>query len=283
LGESTKVEIAADGTFVRIWPFPALPRRRSSNDLHVVQSRPRTRRNIGIGPARKTIGDVLNASIVPRRIAPFAAAFLLLALTMLVVLSGSSPASAKSTCSSTAAARAKQHVHACPARHSMARAHTKAKAHHAKHNHSKKKKKAKVKPKSTHTPAPVLRPATCEDGTTPKPTGEGEYTCGDGSEPVCANGAEPTAKHGGARLLCPAKPGSEFSEASCEDGSSPEHVAAGSPFSCEDGSQPSCEDGSQPKLSDDGSMLACLTSGPAGSSSPSEEADEDEDEDELAS
>jgi hypothetical protein len=200
---------------------------------------------------------------------------------MLLALTGSSPASATSTCS-TAAARAKQHVRACPARHGAALAHAKAKSGHAKHNHSKKKK-AKAKPNSARTPAPVLRPATCEDGTTPKPAGEGEYTCGDGSEPVCANGAEPTAKHSGARLLCPAKAGSEFSEADCEDGSSPERIAPGSAFSCEDGSTPSCEDGSTPKLSDDGSMLVCVTSGSAGSSSPSEETEEAEEEAEAAS
>jgi hypothetical protein len=276
LGESTKVEIAADGTFVRIWSFPALPRRLSSNDPHVVQPRPQTRRNIGIGPRRKIIGDALNASLAPRRIAPFAVAFLLLALT------GSSPASAASACSSSTAARAKQHVRACPARHGTVRAHAKAKGHHAKHDHSKKNKKAKTKPKTTHTPAPVLRPATCEDGTTPKPAGEGEYTCGDGSEPVCANGTEPTAKHSGARLLCPAKSGSEFSEADCEDGSSPERPASSSAFSCEDGSLPSCEDGSQPKLSDDGSMLVCLTSGSPARASSHEEAEEAEEEAEAA-
>jgi hypothetical protein len=223
----------------------------------------------------------LNASLAPRRIAPLAVTFLLLALTMLLARPDSSPASAASICSSTAAAHAKQHVRACPARHGTARAHAKAKGHHAKHNHSKKKKKAK--PETAHTPAPVLRPATCEDGTAPKPAAEGEYTCGDGSEPVCANGAEPTAKHSGARLLCPAKPGTEFSEANCEDGSSPERVAPGSAFSCEDGSQPSCEDGSQPKLSDDGSMHVCLTSGSPGSSSSSEEAEEAEEEAESAS
>jgi hypothetical protein len=222
----------------------------------------------------------LNASLARRRIAPLAAAFVLLALSMLLVRPATSPASATGACSSSAVAHAKQHIRACAGRHSSAHAHAKAKGHHAKHNHSKKRK-AKAKPKSTHTAAPVLRPATCEDGTTPKPVGEGEYNCGNGAEPVCANGAEPVAKNNGARLLCPAKPGVEFSEANCEDGSSPERAAGSSAYTCEDGSQPSCEDSSQPKLSDDGSMLVCISQ-TTGSSTPPAEEDEEAEPEEAA-
>jgi hypothetical protein len=275
LGESTKVEIAADGTFVRIWPFPTPPRRRSSNDPQVVHPRPQTRRNKGIGVRQTTIGENLPASLAPRRILLPAAALLLLALSVLLSRPAPSLAKAASACPSSAAARAKRHVRACAGRHRSAHAHAKVKGRHAKRNHSKKKQgKAKGK---AHAPAAVQQPATCEDGTTPKRDGEGEFACGDGSGPICANGAEPVAKHSGARLLCPVAAGPEFSEASCEDGSAPERGEGGSgSFACEDGSRPSCEDGSRPTLSDDGSMLVCISAAGAGSSTPPSEEESEE-------
>ncbi len=177
----------------------------------------------------------MNASLAPRRIAPLAVAFLLIALTVLLARPSFSSASAKSTCSASAAASAKQHVRACAGRNDSARAHAKVKGHHAKHNHSTKKSKAKRK--SAHSPGPALRPATCADGTTPKRAGGGEYTCVNGADPICATGAEPVAKRSGARLLCPAKPSSEFSEANCEDGSSPERSEDTGVYACEDGSR----------------------------------------------
>jgi len=176
---------------------------------------------------------------------------------------------------SSAAARAKAHVRACAGRHRPARAGAKVKGHHAKHNHSKKKK-VKAERKSTHAPAAALQPATCADGTTPTRGGEGEFTCGDGSEPVCTSGAKTVSAHSGARPLCPSTSasGTEFSEASCEDGSAPQRTGGSATYACEDGSRPSCEDGSQPTLSDDGSMLVCIAHGAAGSTTPPAEEGE---------
>jgi hypothetical protein len=248
-------------------------RRRSSNALAAINPGVSVRRN-NSSPAQ-IIGDALPVSLTPRRAACLAFALLLLALSALLLRPAPSLARATSTCSSSAAARAKTHVRACAGRHSSAKAHAKVKGHHAKHNHSKKK--AQAKRKSAHAPAAVQRPATCEDGTTPTRDSEGGFACGDGSEPVCANGAEPVAKRTAGRPLCPVASGSgtEFSEAACEDGSAPERAAGSGTYGCEDGSRPSCEDGSQPTLSDDGSMLVCIAHGAPGSSTPPAEEGEE--------
>lgn len=219
-------------------------------------------------------------SLAPRRAFQLAIALLLVVLAVLCTQPARSLARSTSSCSSSAAARAKQHVRACAGSKRSTHAHAKVKGHHAKHNHSKKKK-GKAKRKSTHAPA-ALRPATCEDGTTPTRDAEGEYTCGDGADPICASGAEPALAHG--RLLCPAAPGAstEFSEPNCEDGSSPERGEDTGVYACEDGSRATCENGTQPTLSDDGSMLVCLTHGGSEASTPpSEEAEEAEAEDEA--
>jgi hypothetical protein len=216
-------------------------------------------------------------SLAPRRAFLPAVALLLVALAVLCAQPSRSLAKSTSNCSSSAAARAKQHVRACAGSKRSVHAHAKVKGHHAKHNHSKKKK-GKAKRKSTHAPA-ALRPATCEDGTTPARDAEGEYTCGDGSDPICAAGAEPVLTH--ARLLCPvpSSAGTEFSEPNCEDGSSPKRSEDTGVYACEDGSRATCENGTQPVLSDDGSMLVCLAhSGSEASTPPGEEAEEAESE-----
>jgi hypothetical protein len=224
----------------------------------------------------------LTVTLTPRRACQLAIGLVLIALSVLLTRPAPAPASPTHGCSSSAATRAKQHVRACAGRHRSAHSHAKVKSHHAKHNHSKKKSKATGK--STHTPAAAQRPATCEDGTTPARDSEGEYTCGDGSDPICAGGAEPAVTHG--RLLCPATPssGTEFNEPNCEDGSSPERSEDTGVYECEDGSRPTCENGTQPVRSDDGSMLVCISSGggaAGSSSSPAEETEEGEAEDEA--
>jgi len=223
-------------------------------------------------------------SLAPRRAFLLAVALLLVALAVLCAQPSRSLAKSTSNCSSSAAARAKQHLRACAGSKRSVHAHAKVKGHHAKHNHSKKKK-GKAKRKSTHAPA-ALRPATCEDGTTPTrdSEGEGEYACGDGADPICAGGAEPLTTRSGTRLLCPAKSASgvEFSEPNCEDGSSPERSEDTGVYACADGSRATCENATQPVLSDDGSMLVCLTRGGSEASTPpGEEAEEGESEDEA--
>ncbi|HEX3911037.1 MAG TPA: hypothetical protein VHW67_10090 [Solirubrobacteraceae bacterium] len=168
-----------------------------------------------------------------------------------------------------------------PARATHASARSKSKRHHAKRTHRAKrpkKHKGRHKPAggTTTVPAPST-PAVCEDGSKPRSEGEGLYSCSNGAEPVCSNGAEPTAAHGGAKLVCPPATSSntEWNEAECEDGSSPERSGAG--FVCEDGSRPSCEEGGQPTASEDGSMLVCIVHGAPAPSSPSSEEVEDED------
>ncbi len=164
---------------------------------------------------------------------------------------------------------------------------SKTKGHHAKHkHHGKKGKKHKTaaKHQAAHVQAPALTPAVCEDGSRPVNEGEGGFSCANGSEPVCANGAEPSPAHGGSKLLCPApsKSTTEWEEAECEDGSAPER-SEGASFVCEDGSRPACENGVEPTLSDDGSMLVCITHGATSPSPPSsEEVEEGEDEGDVA-
>jgi hypothetical protein len=276
LGESTKVEIASDGTFVRIAPVSPTARAVRPAPCAAFTRTPASDETSST--PRQSIGEAVPVSLAPRRAIHLAVALLLVALAMLCAQPSRSLAKSTSSCSSSAAARAKQHVRACAGSKRSVHAHAKGKGHHAKYNTSKKKK-AKAKRESTHTPA-ALRPATCEDGTTPARDSEGEYTCGDGADPICASGAEPLATQSGTRLLCPATstPGTEFSEASCEDASAPERVAGNGAYGCGDGSRPACEGGSQPTLSDDGSMLVCLTHGGEASTPPGGEAEESEDE-----
>jgi hypothetical protein len=221
---------------------------------------------------------------VHRRTAQLAIAFMLLALALAVALArpARSLGSTANACSSSTATRAKWHVRACAGRRRSVHAHAKVTGRHANRDHSKKKKSAATR-KSGHAPVAALQPATCEDGTTPKRE-ESEFACGDGSEPACTSGAEPLATRSGTRPLCPATRGSgtEFSEASCEDGSAPERAGAHGAYACEDGSRPSCEDGTQPTQSDDGSMLVCITHGAPGSSAPAEEGEESESEEDEA-
>jgi hypothetical protein len=200
----------------------------------------------------------------PRSLAARPTLFLTLALAALAVLL-SAPAQSL--------ARNAQSKHASATRH-------KPKGKHKRHA-----KKAKRHSKAKHgTAAPVAtppKPAICEDGSRPVAEGEGTFSCADGAEPVCRNGAEPTPTRSGTTLVCPTSSSTtEFSEAECEDGSAPERSETGS-YACEDGSHPSCPGGSQPTLSDDGSMLACLTQG-ANGSSPSSPPEEEEGEGEAA-
>ncbi len=82
---------------------------------------------------------------------------------------------------------------------------------------------------------------------------------------MCANGGEPTTTSGASAPACPATAGAtiEWSDASCDDASTPMPVSGGG-SACDDGSQPICEDGSQP-ISSEGSSLSCIAYGAAGS------------------
>jgi hypothetical protein len=229
-----------------------------------------------------SIGDTVTASPIPRlsslrsRRALLLAALAILPLALAVLLCRPASSSAKGAtgvCSS-ATAHGKASARACAQRNRAAHAHAKAKSHHAKRHHSINKKMSKH-----GSVAPVAvppKPAVCEDGSRPVNEGEGSYACANGSEPICKNGAEPAPSKDGTKLLCPTSSrSSEWSEAECEDGSSPEASLGGS-FACEDGSQPRCEDGSRPTSSGDGSMLVCLVAGSPPLSSPPGEADEGE-------
>lgn len=169
------------------------------------------------------------------------------------------------------------HTHTCAKATRTKRAHGKAKRHHGQSS-SKSKKKGKAQHGSTtHTAAPVLAPAICEDGSTPARGAEG-YECADGGEPECPSGAAPVAH--GSRLLCPlaaAPPGEEWSEAVCEDGSAPASTSTGG-YACEDGSAPVCEDGPAPSAAAEGSTLACLVPS-SSSSAPGPASEEGEAED----
>jgi hypothetical protein len=168
----------------------------------------------------------------------------------------------------------------CPARHSAAHKHHKSKRHHTKRS-SSKSGNAKQDPK--HTLAPALEAAACEDGSAPATGAEGSYVCADGSEPECADGSEPILAARTAQLLCPvASNGTEWSEASCQDGSDPTQDSSGD-YVCEDGSAPVCEDGSAPVAAEEGSQLACVEDGAKVSSyAPASAASEEEEAEEVA-
>ncbi len=199
----------------------------------------------------------------------------LLPAALALLLSGPAPsdaARARSSCASDHAKRAR----ACAERR-HARTHGKAKKRSKHHRPSAGKGSH-----NAATPAPsALAPATCEDGSRPTSEGDGSFSCADGSEPVCQHGVEPVAARGSGKPVCPAPAAgaTEWSEAECEDGGTPER-AQGGVWACEDGSEPACADESQPRSSDDGSMLVCVAQGSPAPSSPS--ADEEEDEEDEA-
>jgi hypothetical protein len=225
-----------------------------------------------------SIGDALIADRTRWTPPLLAFAVLFAGLAVLLCAPAVSPAKAKSAASScsSAATHAKPHVRACAGRHGSARAHRKLKSRHSR-GHHRIKKKSKRHHDTTGATRPAPKPASCEDGSRPHSEGEGDYSCADGSEPVCANGAEPTPTLSGTKLVCPlaSAPGIDWSEAECEDGEAPERDASGS-YVCEDGSRPSCPDGSQPTLSDDGSMLVCMTHGSGGPAPASPQGEEDD-------
>jgi hypothetical protein len=261
--------MASDGTFVRIRPVSNRPRalaaaafRPAATALFISS---RTRDEEESDPPPTPERDALTRSLANRSTLLLALALAALA----ALLCSPAPSLAR-------------HVRAT---HASTR--SKAKGRHAKRRHHAKKgrkHKGAAKHQTLHVPAPAPTPAVCADGSRPVEEGESGFACANGAEPVCANGAEPAPAHGGSKLLCPAaaKPTIEWEEAECEDGSAPERSEGGG-FACEDGSRPSCENGVQPTLSDDGSMLVCITHGATSSSPPpSEEVEEDEDEGDTA-
>ncbi len=135
-----------------------------------------------------------------------------------------------------------------------------ARAHAKHHKHSARHKSARH---GATVQAPAQTVASCADASTPVLGDEG-YACADGSEPTCPNGAEPISTGSGSMPVCPATSGPtvEWSEAGCEDGSTPSSVSGG--FACDDGSQPACDDGSQPVGSE--GALVCISYGAPGSS-----------------
>ncbi|HEY1450284.1 MAG TPA: hypothetical protein VGF47_04965 [Solirubrobacteraceae bacterium] len=240
-----------------------------------------------------SIGDTVTTALTPRtapgsgathsnpaalrRLALPALALLLIGLLALLCQPAASLAKNAGSACSAAAAQEKTGARACAGRNRKGRAHAKVKGHHAKRHHSTNKKKKSKHGSVAPVAAAVPKPAVCEDGSRPVNEGEGSYTCANGNEPVCKNGAEPALSKDGTKLLCPtgSRNGAEWSEAECEDGSSPE-ASLGGGFTCEDGSQPRCEDGSRPTASGDGSMLVCLVSGSPPLSSPPAAEEENE-------
>jgi hypothetical protein len=225
---------------------------------------------------------MIRATPFARPAKPMLLAVLLLG-ALAVLLCRAAPSSAKAGASACSSAHATQHVRACAGRSRSGHSRGNAKGRHSVHHRSIHKKKTASQRGTVHAPAAAAKPATCEDGSQPAGEGDGSFSCANGSEPICAGGAQPTPAKNGAKLLCPTSsaPGTDWSEAECEDGSAPEHAGNGG-FACEDESQPSCPDGSRPTPSDDGSMLVCLTHGSPPSPSPVEEDGEDEGESEDA-
>lgn len=81
---------------------------------------------------------------------------------------------------------------------------------HRKRRHGKR---GRHRSRSGQTPTA----ARCEDGSAPTRTGEGSFSCEDGSEPECEDGATPTPAPGGQGLLCPVSSESTGREADCEE------------------------------------------------------------------
>jgi hypothetical protein len=273
LGESTKVEIASDGTSVR---FALVPNR----VLGLLRAAVRPRRSRPFTRAKCADDEkpgMIGPAPLPRPVKlTLALALLLTALAAL--LCRPAPSSAGSAAGACASAHAKQHVRACAGRHRAGHARGKAKGRHSGRHHPINKKKKATQHGSVDASSTPAEPATCEDGSTPQSEGDASFSCADGSEPVCAGGGEPVPSKNDTKLVCPtaAGTGTEWSEAECEDGGAPERSADGT-YACEDGSSPACADGSRPTPSDDGSMLVCLAQGtPAPSSpAPSSAAEED--------
>jgi len=81
--------------------------------------------------------------------------------------------------------------------------------------------------------------ARCEDGSTPTASGEGSFTCENGSQPECEDGATPRPSGNGKTLICPAVKAHEAGEveAECEDNEEEERLCG------EESSTQPCEAG----------------------------------------
>jgi hypothetical protein len=200
-----------------------------------------------------------------------AAALLIAALACLTLRAAPALARASAARCASHTAHSSAQPGVCAQR--RARTHARAKRRHRRAARHRRRRHGST----VQAPAiPGQTAALCEDGSTPALGSEG-FACADGSEPACANGAEPVPAQNGAAAVCPATPGTtvQWSEAECEDGSTPT-MALGGGYVCEDGSQPTCEDGSAP-LSSDGSTLSCIAYGaaaPAPGQSPEEGAED---------
>jgi hypothetical protein len=93
-------------------------------------------------------------------------------------------------------------------------------SHKGKARHSGKHRGKHTLATNPGEAAPVVEPASCEDGSIPVKEANGSFSCADGSEPACEDGASPTRSRNGKSLLCPAtaEPESETGEAECEEG-----------------------------------------------------------------
>jgi len=144
-----------------------------------------------------------------RQLAAMPAAILLMA-SLLLAGPADAPAAKvkKSTCISRSTTKAKRDARrgACPAR--KRKGHDKAKRRHAKHV-----KKA-AQPATTDATA-----ALCDNGAAPYPTGNGSFSCADGSEPGCEDGFLAAPSASGSALVCaPADgDGSASTNATCEE------------------------------------------------------------------
>jgi hypothetical protein len=205
-----------------------------------------------------------------RRVAALAAPLALLAVLCLLAL-GAAGAGAKtrhSACGTQSKAHART-LRGC-AKHQSRSKHTSRSHHHHAKPHHKHAVKVTGTPKTPAKPPALQAPAECEDGSAPMSTGEGQFSCADGSEPTCADGSEPAASHG--KLTCAPDPetGQSFGEGECateegecvaemrpicEDGGAPIWSKQGF-FNCRSG-EPTCETGLDPTFSSEGNILAC--------------------------
>jgi hypothetical protein len=207
----------------------------------------------------------LITSFPSRRLtAILAVALSMVAIVVLLALSGQARADTHNAACSSAHSR--HGARACAQSKHASSSHkgkVKGKGHHPKHAAKSKgaaKKKAATKGKLKLPAGTIKTPAICEDGSTPVRESDGFFSCDDESEPGCENGSTPMLSSNGRSLVCgPAPKGSSLTEAACEDGSTPNLAADGS-FSCDDESEPSCENGSEPILSSDSSHLLCNVS-----------------------
>ncbi len=191
----------------------------------------------------------------------FALALLACLVAVLAWRAGAAPAkqahgSAAGACA--AARRAHASAHACPSRSAhkrSTRAHRKAKARHTSRRHPSKAGAAGSGASSGSPASAAPEPARCEDGSLPKRSASGSFTCADDSEPECTSGAEPQLSPRKTQLLCPASAGEEVEwNEGCAAGSSSGSSAS---YACEAGSPSQCEDGAAPVSSDEGALLAC--------------------------